>query len=100
MRIQFLVSLLFALIIAIFSASNFQSVEVHLFWYTYSTPLVVVIIGSAFLGGLLTYLMGLYRDLKKSWTLQKLNRRMKASESEKTNEPKEDPKESPTPSGN
>jgi uncharacterized integral membrane protein len=54
-----LVALLFAILIAVFALQNTVTVNVRLFVWEYETSLVLIILGSATLGAMLTFLASL-----------------------------------------
>jgi lipopolysaccharide assembly protein A len=56
-----LLSILFALIVAIFAVINVDEVTVDFLYRTASIPLILVIIGSVLMGGLIVGSVGLYR---------------------------------------
>lgn len=64
MRIQWnlILALIFALIIAIFAVVNVDSVRVDYVFGTTYFPLILVILGSALLGGLIVGSIGLFRN--------------------------------------
>ena len=66
MQLLWIASLVFALIIALFAAQNTTPVSVSfLVWRTEGMPTSILVLASAVLGALLTYLLGLARDLRQ-----------------------------------
>ncbi len=59
-----ILSLTFALLIAIFALQNASPVAIHFFWLFREVPLVLIILGSAFLGALIMLLLALWRELR------------------------------------
>ncbi|MDO9116578.1 MAG: LapA family protein [Nitrospira sp.] len=53
------IALLFAILIAVFALQNTVAVTVHFLVWDYDTSLVLIILGSAMLGALLTFLASL-----------------------------------------
>ncbi len=86
---NFLVGLLFALIIAIFAVVNVDSVRVNfVFGYT-EIPLILIILGSALLGGLIVGMFGIFRQYKQQRQIKKLEKEielLKSSKVERTPE--------------
>ncbi|MCM3748397.1 lipopolysaccharide assembly protein LapA domain-containing protein [Paenibacillus pasadenensis] len=67
--------LIFALIIAIFAVINVDPVQVNFLFAQTNSPLILVILGSALLGGLSVGLLGIIRSYR-------LNRQLKALQRE------------------
>jgi lipopolysaccharide assembly protein A len=57
-----LLALIFALIIAIFAVVNVETVKVDYMFGTAYLPLILIILGSALLGGLIVGSIGLFRN--------------------------------------
>ncbi|MEH7385697.1 lipopolysaccharide assembly protein LapA domain-containing protein [Bacillus sp. JJ1521] len=89
MRFQwnFILGLFFALIVAIFAVVNVDSVRVNfVFGYT-EIPLILIILGSALLGGLIVGMFGILRQYKQQRHIKKLEKeieQLKAGKIEKT----------------
>jgi lipopolysaccharide assembly protein A len=64
MKIQWnlLLALIFALIVAIFAVVNVESVNVDYVFGTADLPLILIVLGSALLGGLIVGSIGLFRN--------------------------------------
>lgn len=80
-----ILTLFFALLIAIFAIQNAALVNINLFWITTQVPLVLVILGSVLAGALIVFLIAMwskFRPKKKDKTLQ-----TKPVNEEKPNEP-------------
>ncbi|MEH7237443.1 LapA family protein [Bacillus sp. JJ1562] len=76
MRFQWslILGLIFALIIAIFAVVNVDSVRVNfVFGYT-EIPLILIILGSALLGGLIVGMFGILRQYKQQRQIKKLEK--------------------------
>ncbi|MEH7223429.1 lipopolysaccharide assembly protein LapA domain-containing protein [Bacillus sp. JJ1566] len=88
MRFQWnlILGLIFALIIAIFAVVNVDSVRVNfVFGYT-EIPLILIILGSALLGGLIVGMFGILRQYKQQRQIKKLEKeieQVKAAKGEK-----------------
>jgi len=57
-----ILSMLFAIIIALFAIQNAYTVAVGFLWLKMEIPLVLVIFGSAFAGALIVFLIALWRE--------------------------------------
>ncbi|MCC3357320.1 LapA family protein [Bacillus sp. REN16] len=78
MRFQWnlILGLIFALIIAIFAVVNVDSVRVNfVFGYT-EIPLILIILGSALLGGLIVGMFGILRQFKQQRQIKKLEKEL------------------------
>lgn len=76
MRIQWtlILALIFSLIVAIFAVINVNPVTVKFLFGRSEIPLILVIIGSALLGGLVVGLFGILRQYKLQWKVKKLEK--------------------------
>ncbi|WP_449540209.1 LapA family protein [Ferdinandcohnia sp. Marseille-Q9671] len=89
MRFQWnlILGLIFALIVAIFAVVNVDPVRVnYLFGYA-DSPLILIILGSALLGGLIVGMFGILRQYKQQRHIKKLEKeveQLKAAKSEDT----------------
>lgn len=72
---SFILMLLFALLIAVFAVVNVDSVNVDYVFGASQIPLILVILGSALVGGLMVGLFGILRQYK-------LHRKVKALQTE------------------
>jgi uncharacterized integral membrane protein len=60
-----ILAFIFAIIIMVFSLQNLMAVSVRfIVWESQDIPLALVILGSAFLGALITFTLGLTRSYK------------------------------------
>lgn len=57
-----ILTLVFALIVAIFAIQNASLVAIKLFWIVTEVPLALVIFGSVFAGALIVFLIALWRE--------------------------------------
>lgn len=88
MRIQWslILGLIFSLIVAIFAVLNVDPVSVNfLFGYT-ELPLILIIIGSALLGGLVVGMFGIVRQYKLQWKVRKLEKELEVQKSYESGE--------------
>lgn len=60
-----MLSLIFALLVAIFAVQNAAPVTINLFWSVKEVPLVLVIFASAVAGALIVFLLALWREFKR-----------------------------------
>lgn len=79
MKIQWnlILALLFALIVAVLAVVNVEAVQIDYVFGTSELPLILIILGSALLGGLIVGSIGLFRNFM-------LQRKIKALTKEKT----------------
>jgi len=57
-----ILSLAFALLVAIFAVQNSSPVMIHILWTTQEIPLVLVILGSALAGAFIVFLLAVWRE--------------------------------------
>ncbi|WP_240985196.1 LapA family protein [Acididesulfobacillus acetoxydans] len=60
-----ILSLAFALLVAVFALQNANPVAIRFFWTEARVPLVLIILGSAFAGAIVTLLLAFWRDFRK-----------------------------------
>jgi lipopolysaccharide assembly protein A len=89
-----ILALIFALIVAIFAVVNVEPVQVDYIFGTTETPLIIVILGSALLGGFILGSIGLYRNFLLQRKIRILTKE-KAQLEDKVNEPKKIEEASP-----
>lgn len=77
MQFTFIFSLIFAVIVAIFALMNRDIVTVDIFFTQFQTPQAVVILGSAFLGAILVYLLDLVKKIKSGFKSKELEKKVK-----------------------
>ncbi|THE11737.1 DUF1049 domain-containing protein [Bacillus timonensis] len=81
-----ILGLIFALIVAIFAVVNVDSVKVnYVFSYT-EIPLILIILGSALLGGLIVGMFGILRQYKQQRHIKKLEKEIEQIKAEKIQE--------------
>lgn len=59
-----ILTLLFALLVAIFAVQNAAPVSINLFWITTQVPLVLVILGSVLAGAVIVVLIAMWRKIR------------------------------------
>ncbi|MBB3111064.1 putative integral membrane protein [Paenibacillus phyllosphaerae] len=82
MRTQWsiILSLLFALVIAIFAVVNVESVPVDYVFGHANFPLILVILGSSLLGGFAVGIFGIVRQYKLTRRIRSLEKQLSQSE--------------------
>lgn len=78
----FIFALVFALVIAIFSVVNVETVPVDYIFGTAQFPLIMVILGSALAGGLAVGLFGTVRMVRMRRQIRTLQRELQAAKEE------------------
>ncbi|WP_301108342.1 lipopolysaccharide assembly LapA domain-containing protein [Sporosarcina sp.] len=79
-----LLSLLFAIIIALFAVFNVDSVPVNFLFGTEMIPLVLIILGSALLGALISGFVAIFKSYKNGRRLKALEKQLQDKEEELT----------------
>lgn len=74
LEFKFIVSLIFAIIVAIFAIQNAGSVEVRFFFSEFTISQAVVILGSAIIGAIIVVLLGLIKQIKQNLKIKQLNK--------------------------
>lgn len=59
-----ILTLIFALLVAVFAIQNASLVAIRLFWVVTEVPLVLVILGSAVAGALIVFLIAVWREFR------------------------------------
>lgn len=75
-----IIGLLFAIVIAVFSVMNVDSVPVNYVFGTAEWPLVLVILGAALLGAAVSGFMALFRAFKTKHEMKEIKKELKAKE--------------------
>ncbi|MDR7870686.1 MAG: LapA family protein [Tissierellaceae bacterium] len=74
MEFKFIVSLIFAVIVAIFAIQNAGSIDVRFFFAKFRISQAVVILGSAIIGAIIAVLLGLIKQIKLSMKVKQLTK--------------------------
>lgn len=74
LEIRFIVSLFFAIIVAIFAIQNAGSIDVNFFFWNFTISQAIVIFGSAIIGGVIVFLLGLIKQIKQNRKIKKLTK--------------------------
>ncbi|MED4602505.1 lipopolysaccharide assembly protein LapA domain-containing protein [Paenibacillus validus] len=77
-----ILTLIFALITAIFAVINVDPVRVNFLVTQADIPLILVVLGSTLLGGLIASLLGMLRQFKLKRTIRQLEKRVSELERE------------------
>ena len=81
-----ILGLLFALIVAIFAVVNVDSVRVNYVFGYSEIPLILIILGSALLGGLIVGMFGILRQYRQQRQIKKLEKEIEQLKSIKVEE--------------
>ncbi|MEK8126372.1 lipopolysaccharide assembly protein LapA domain-containing protein [Paenibacillus filicis] len=93
-----IVTLIFALITAIFAVINVEPVRVNFMFTQTDIPLILVVLGSTLLGGLIAAFLGLIQQFKLKRVVRQLEKRIAELEQERKSEATESlPAASPAP---
>lgn len=79
-----ILTLIFALITAIFAVINVDAVRVNFIFTQADIPLILVVLGSTLLGGLIAALLGMLRQFKLKRSMRQLEKRIAELEREQT----------------
>ncbi|AXH99280.1 DUF1049 domain-containing protein [Sporosarcina sp. PTS2304] len=79
-----LLGLLFAVLIAVFAVFNVDSVPVNFLISTEMIPLVLIILGSALLGALVSGLFAIYKSYRSNRRIKDLEQQLQIKEQEVT----------------
>lgn len=74
MEIKFIISLLFAILVAIFAIQNSGSVEINFLFTKFTISQAVVILSSAIVGALIVLLLGLVKQIKQNMKIKQLSK--------------------------
>lgn len=80
MRIWFIFSLFFSVLVAIFAVLNSNVVLIKLYWVDYQLSQSLVILFSAVLGGLITSFLGIFSKIRSTLKIRELNFAVKSLE--------------------
>lgn len=78
MEIRFIISLLFAIIVAVFAIQNAGSVEINFLFAKFTISQAVVILASAIVGALIVLLLSLIKQIKQNMKIKQLNKEIEA----------------------
>ncbi|HZK00179.1 MAG TPA: LapA family protein [Tissierellaceae bacterium] len=85
MEFRFIVSLIFAVLVAIFAIQNASSVEVRFFFANITISQAVVILGSAIIGAIIAVLLGLIKQIRQSLKIKQLSKELEGLKSDNNN---------------
>ncbi len=83
LEFKFVISLIFAVLVAIFAIQNAPAVQVSFFIWQISISQAIVILISAVIGALIVFLLGLIKQVKQNLKVKQLNKEIEALKSEK-----------------
>lgn len=75
-----LFGLLFAIVIALFAIVNVEAVKVNYIFGEAQWPLILVILGSAFLGAIISIFVAMFRSVQSKHRMKELQKEMTAKE--------------------
>lgn len=78
LEVKFIISLIFAVVVAIFAIQNAGSIEVKFFFANFRISQAVVILGSAIIGAIISLLLGLIKQLKHNRAVKQLSQEIEA----------------------
>ena len=81
-QVGVIIALIFSLIVAIFALLNNQPVSINYFFGTVDVSSVIIILGAAFSGALIVFLLGIYRQIKLTVKVRGLNADIRDMEKE------------------
>lgn len=74
MEFKFIVSLLFAVLVAIFAIQNAGNVEINFLFAKFTVSQAVVILVSAIVGAIIVLLLGLIKQIKQNMKIKQLTK--------------------------
>lgn len=74
MEFKFIISLLFAVLVAIFAIQNAGSVEINFLFTKFTVSQAVVILGSTIVGAIIVLLLSLIKQIKQNMKIKHLNK--------------------------
>lgn len=83
MEFKFIISLLFAVLVAIFAIQNAGSVEINFLFTTFTISQAVVILCSAIIGAIILLLLSLIKQIKQNMKIKQLNKEIELLTEEK-----------------
>lgn len=85
MEFKFIVSLIFAVIVAIFAIQNAGSIDVKFFFAQFRISQAVVILSSAIIGAIIAVLLGLIKQIKQKMLVKQLTKEIDNLNKDKKN---------------
>lgn len=74
LEFKFIISLIFAIVVAVFAIQNAGSVEINFLFAKFTISQAVVILGSAVVGALITILLSVIKQIKQNTTIKQLTK--------------------------
>ena len=84
MQVTLIISLVFAVIIAVFAVANSEAVSINLIFITYEMSQAIVILISSIIGAISVFLLNLFTKAKSSRNTKKLSKEIKDLKSKLT----------------
>lgn len=85
MAIRFIISLIFAVIVALFAIQNASTVEISILFAKYNISQAIVIFVSAILGAIIVLLLSMVKQIKMNITIKTCNKKISHLEEENKN---------------
>ncbi|BEP29121.1 LapA family protein [Helicovermis profundi] len=80
MQFTFIISLLFAIIVALFALLNAETVTINVLFSKFQTSQAVVILVSASLGAIVVYLLSVFKKIKSTMKIKESEKKFKTLE--------------------
>ncbi|MFA5523119.1 MAG: LapA family protein [Tissierellales bacterium] len=76
MEVKFIISLIFAVLVAVFAIQNAGNVEINFLFTKFTISQAVVILSSAIVGAFIVVLLSLVKQIKQNMKIKQLNKEM------------------------
>lgn len=83
MEFKFVISLIFAILVAIFAIQNAGNVEIRFFYGQFFISQAVVILASTIVGAIIVFLLGLIKEIRKNMKIKQLSKEIEILTMEK-----------------
>ena len=83
MELKFIISLLFAVLVAIFAIQNAGNVDINFLFANFTISQAVIILCSTIVGALIVLLLGLVKQIKQNMKIKQLNKEIEMLREEK-----------------
>lgn len=83
MEFKFILSLLFAVLVAIFAIQNAGNVDINFLFANFTISQAVIILCSTIVGALIVLLLGLVKQIKQNMKIKQLNKEIEMLREEK-----------------
>lgn len=85
MEFKFIISLLFAVLVAIFAIQNAGNVEINFLFTKFTISQAVIILCSAIVGAIIILLLGLVKQIRQNMKIKQLNKEIEMLTEERDN---------------